>query len=748
MTIEKYFSRKFKMETTHDQMFFCNTQKYFNHAYHPPLKKECNQIKPNGISKQQSKILEQLENGKNVLIDAVFGSGKTTSIIEICKYFPKKKIIILTYNAKLKLETRNRLKNLKLKNAEVYTYHALAVKYYSIKGKNDVGLEMIVKNKEKYPLQGDINLDIIILDEVQDMNILYYSFANQFIKDVNSKNIQIALFGDKFQNIYSYKGSDSRFLTFGDLIYKSISDRKWTKKNLSVSFRTNNPMKSFINTYLVGYDRVVSTRDGPPVRYLLTDSFSEIPFLEIKSYLEMGFKPDDIYVLVPSLRAAKSPARILENRLTKEGISCYVPTSDNEQLNDNLLGGKVVFSSFHQVKGSERPVVLVFNFDESYYKFYGKNESKYICPNAIYVALSRSKHHLTLIHHYENNFFPLLDNNGNLLLSLEKLQRDVNVDLFRNMSLSLNRYPSEDKKSFIVDLPVTELLRHLNSTILKKCLEYFDVIQVQKSNINIDIPSEVKTKNGLIENVADINGIAIPLYYELCCQGKSTILDQIITLQQTLPDIHLQKILNIRKRIAKKIINISDILYLSNIYHSIKSGYISKREQITKFNWVTSEVLKKTNSLLNKYINSNAKYEYSLESILLGRNIVGVFDIFQLNKDTNQVEILELKCTKQLEASHFIQLAVYGWLYSKKYENTIPKLKILNCLNGGLYDIKIKKPLDLMMEYIVKSKYNSEQVRISDSEFLSNCSKIGINESNTLEDNSFQANNKCMIEDD
>ena len=50
----------------------------------------------------------------------------------------------------------------------------------------------------------------------------------------------------------------------------------------------------------------------------------------------------------------------------------YVPVSDDEVLDQDVMRGKLVFSTFHQTKGLQRKAVLVFNFDESYYKYYNK----------------------------------------------------------------------------------------------------------------------------------------------------------------------------------------------------------------------------------------------------------------------------------------------------------------------------------------------------------------------------------------
>jgi hypothetical protein len=47
----------------------------------------------------------------NVLVDAVAGSGKTTTILSIVATFPALSFLVLTYNARLRHETRRRAPN-------------------------------------------------------------------------------------------------------------------------------------------------------------------------------------------------------------------------------------------------------------------------------------------------------------------------------------------------------------------------------------------------------------------------------------------------------------------------------------------------------------------------------------------------------------------------------------------------------------------------------------------------------------
>ena len=89
----------------------------------------------------------------------------------------------------------------------------------------------------------------------------------------------------------------------------------------------------------------------------------------------LHYLPSDIFVLAPSVKNVRSPCRVLENmvkRNYKDKVPIFCPITDESELADDLIKGKLIFSTFHQSKGLERKVVIIFNFDDSYFKFYKK----------------------------------------------------------------------------------------------------------------------------------------------------------------------------------------------------------------------------------------------------------------------------------------------------------------------------------------------------------------------------------------
>ena len=87
-------------------------------------------------SHEQKKIIYSLSTGKSVIVDAVAGSGKTTTILWIAKTFPEKKLLMLTYNRRLRDETREKTNRFFINNMNVFTYHGFVSRYFT---KNSAG---------------------------------------------------------------------------------------------------------------------------------------------------------------------------------------------------------------------------------------------------------------------------------------------------------------------------------------------------------------------------------------------------------------------------------------------------------------------------------------------------------------------------------------------------------------------------------------------------------------------------------
>ena len=314
------------------------------------------------ISNEQQSVIDSLVLDYNIIVDSVAGSGKTTCNLHIAKYFTQLNILLLTYNAKLKIETREKVSKLNILNLETQSYHSFCVKHYDNKCYTDTTIQAILQKNQH--LLDPIDYDIIIIDEAQDMSHLYYQLVCKIYKD-NNKCAKICIVGDKFQSIFQFNGSDERFITMADKIFM-FNTFPWKICKLSTSFRITFEMSEFINHCMLKDTRILSSKiSSKKPRYIFNDGKCNIIFEEVVYYLSIGYQPEDIFILAPSIRSENSPIKKLENLIKlKSDVNVYA-AGENEKIDDEIIKGKIVFATFHQTKGLERKVTIVFHFDDS-----------------------------------------------------------------------------------------------------------------------------------------------------------------------------------------------------------------------------------------------------------------------------------------------------------------------------------------------------------------------------------------------
>ena len=152
-------------------------------------------------------------------------------------------------------------------------------------------------------------------------------------------------------------------------------------------------------------DRIISKKKGSKPRYVIGGFNSAIR--EIFYYLKL-YEPDDIFVLSPSVRN-QSQCKKIANYMSKKKKPVYVPNSDDEMIKSDVLKGKICFSTFHQVKGLERKVIIIINFDSSYFTYYGKDLNDKIFPNILYVASTRSLEKISYIRNVKKSPFKFIN---------------------------------------------------------------------------------------------------------------------------------------------------------------------------------------------------------------------------------------------------------------------------------------------------------------------------------------------------
>ena len=345
-------------------------------------------------SPEQAEVVKWLKT-HNVVVSARPGAGKTATAEALAMENREVPIAVITYSKRLKLDTEKRLK--KYPKVDAYTFHGLAGHLFGHVIKDDIDL-ITERSSQSIPsIKKFQKYRFIVLDELQDLTDDLYWLASTFVAAIarsTGKSPGILALGDSRQAIYDFQGADSRFLEKAKKVFQPVSDRDWKSLSLSHSFRLTRPTADFINHACLGGEQyILGTGDGPKPLYLRANLWqTEAIYKELRPYIEK-YKPDKCAILAPSIRTKSRyhPLALLENMLSIKGVPLSASIFDDAPLDEDVIRGKLVFSTYHQFKGSERDLVIVFGADDSWFKLFGPDVRPDLCPNPVFVALTRAR---------------------------------------------------------------------------------------------------------------------------------------------------------------------------------------------------------------------------------------------------------------------------------------------------------------------------------------------------------------------
>lgn len=718
------------------------------------------------LSDEQQCILDTVKEGHNVMVDAVAGTGKTTLILSIARESPEKKILQLTYNASLRKDVKETVERNEIQNLTVHTYHSLAKRYYLSTGYTDTEIRrLLFKNM---PLKGEPpKFDMIVLDECQDMTLLYFQLMVKFIKDIDC-NIQLLILGDYMQGLYDFKGADIRFLTLADQLWNGLTNLNtpgFKQRTMKMSFRITNQMRYFVNDVMLGEERMNSCREGNVVTYIRNSrsNISRVVYAEITKLLKNGVNPSDIFVLGGSVKGANSNIRRLENTLVEKDIPCHVPMLEGDKIDDRVIDGKIVFSTFHSVKGRQRKYVFVVGFDNAYFRFNARNLPRNICPNTLYVAATRATEGLYLLE--SDNY--ATDRPLEFLKKSHIEMKKCDYINFKGHHQTIFQEEDENntndnvvKKHIITP---TELVKFISESVIETISPIIDRIFIKETGepVNIDIPSVIETKKGFFEEVSDLNGIAIPcIYYDYLKEAFSEseedfnnisrgnvlfdVIDNAIDKMKTNDHIFLKEIVN---SLPEKIETINDYLYVANVSVAVQETLYFKLKQIEpdEYNWLTNDMIIACKNRLREVIGPDCQHNMpSIEETIIHESseeqhekidifLSTIFDESQQFRFTGRVDLIsetiawELKCTSEITIEHLVQVIIYAWLwkmrhsYTDEYQEKV--FKIFNIKTGEIMrlDATIHE-LNTIMITLLKGKFQ-EPIKKTDEEFIEDCQK-------------------------
>eukprot|EP01038_Epipyxis_sp_PR26KG_P008256 gene8256-11172_t len=596
------------------------------------------------LSEEQKEIIQLIKDGNNVIVDAVAGSGKTTTILGIGQELgtkireERKKILVCTYNKKLKFETRQKVIAGDLKDIFIVdSFHSCGVRFYGPDCHTDTGLENVIKRSmSARNVSIDVkNICMVIIDEAQDLTPILFNFIIHFIYDIVSRGskLQIVVLGDTYQAIYQFLKADVRFMKyFGniDISTRVLKDSNWKLSYLSYSYRLTYNMARFVNELMLKKTRIkVLNPPGSPVTYIVGGQFLAVPWIvkEIhRLHEEEGILYSDMMILARSVKIAESmegnerPLSVLVTALktSKKEVLIHVSNNLFEQESEAVVKDKLCITTIHQSKGLERKVIFLFGFDNSYFKFFGLNEPQNECPNIFYVACTRAKERLYVVAEKKfGDHLPFIDRSEleNLVEQnvVQFIHPDGKAGIYKYYSPisksdesknSSSSYKNVADKSYTVadiiqhvriDATINDMISKLNFTCLKS------------KNYKISVATE-QMFDDYSESVSDLTGLAVPAMLE-CLGGEITmksILDKTVSSfyeqddesSKTIKKSQATKkfITTFYSKLLKKypnfndptkyhLLKVSDFLRLAAIYQANEISLIHRLKQIKEYHW-------------------------------------------------------------------------------------------------------------------------------------------------------------------
>ena len=183
--------------------------------------------------------------------------------------------------------------------------------------------------------------------------------------------------------------------------------------------------------------------------------------------------------------------------------------------------------------------------------------------------------------------------------------------------------------------------------------------------------------------------------------------------------------------------NISDYLYLANVYVAIQEKLYFKIKQIERYEyrWLTDSMFDECKQRLENTIGKECNTKPLIEHTII-RNSMETehenidnflsqhFESHKKFRFTARVDLMtettvwELKCTSKISIDHLLQVVIYAWIYRLTKPDEEKVFKIFNIKTGELLCLNATmEDLHTIIVALLKGKY-TEQKRKNDDEFV------------------------------
>lgn len=572
------------------------------------------------LTNEQREFVEYAKAGKNIIVDACVGSGKTTAIQHLCDELPAdKNILYLTYNKLLKVDAKEKIKN---RNVTVTNYHGYAWACLSHAGCQCGVSDLIQTFIKVRPACG--RYDIVVIDEYQDID----QEISQMLTIVKEKNpgIQIVAVGDIKQKIYDK--TTLEILPFMEEFVGPHIDLEFTR-----CFRLSKDIAAMLSR--VWGKKIVGVNDNCKVRSM--KQWDVVKYLSEQN-------PADILCLGARTGAMSEVLNSLEDRykdkFNKKTVFASI-TNGDKSGSTQPSKDTAIFTTYDGSKGLERKICVVFDFTEDYWETrIRKPQVKYeILRNIFCVAASRGK--------------------GEIIFVKKDMMNGEEPQLLSERTLSTPR--STSKKMDNVEMSTMFDFKYKED--VEDCFHLLDIRRIkQKDNDEINVVNH----DGMID-LAPCIGI-----YQEAMYFKNYDIDKELELYKQIKRDHSVDIERYKK-LDKK------VLYLVSLETNQKR-YIKQVDMDLMEKDEKEQLIKRLSGVFtpNEEAQPYTEIQFADKNGMVLFTAAGYADVVKDNA------VYELKFVTELQHEHFLQCACYmvglnlevGYLWNTRknemYEIRIP----------------------------------------------------------------------------
>ena len=365
------------------------------------------------LSDEQQRVVDAISGGGNVVSVSKPGTGKTTTALE-CARAVSGKTLLLTYNRKLKEESRERVARMGLgERVEVHSYHAAACKLF---GQDSAPPDdaLIYAALAADPV-APMSYSLIVVDEAQDMTPLFASLTRHILKHMTTPP-QVLFIGDPFQRIFAFIGASCDYMMrphehFGAL----VRDAPFVQCHLSICWRITPEMAEYINTrfhprhladaaptwWLERGDEVLAwwgdgVKSGKPSA---PGSVTEVPprAAALHAALAKHLPRFDAGECAYLCKSVRRPDSLLSGVIDAFAGADWAVTNETSawEPSERLADGKAVVTTIQRFKGLERKFVCVLGVDSTWERMHEDNPLNLYA--LFFVALTRASEQLVVV---------------------------------------------------------------------------------------------------------------------------------------------------------------------------------------------------------------------------------------------------------------------------------------------------------------------------------------------------------------